>query len=193
MCNRSQLKQSSGSHPFSKRCPMFPLNSNLFNRFAAAREVLPSWLRKKMENGCDILSTSASATCFWGRNWKFGSATRARFVSLEDTQGRKAQKSQGWFPKHRQCLLCLKNKELKTQNVFAWEMAAPLPYRVQQLSSTILYDFFSFWPIFCIKRISISLQKQLDKDDKKIKKWGGESVGAAFSEGDAYKQLYWGM
>lgn len=73
-------------------------------------------------------------------------------------------------------------------------MAAPLPRRVQQLSSTILYFFFfSFWPIFCIKRVSISLQKQLDKDDKKIKKWGGEGVGAAFPEGDAYKQLYWSM
>lgn len=163
MCNRSQLKQSSGSHPFSERCPMFPLNSNLFNRFAAAREVLPSWLRKKMENGCDILSTSASATCFWGRNWKFGSATRARFVSLEDTQGRKAQKSQGWFPKHRQCLLCLKNKELKTQNVFAWEMAAPLPYRVQQLSSTILYDFFPFGLFSALREFQFPSKSNLIK------------------------------
>lgn len=148
------------------------------------QEEAPPRHRKQLENGHSILCSSPG---FGYRNGKFGLTTGLRLQALGTLQTNPAELGLIY---QRQALLPL------FDNLVAANTKHPSVRRQRHLlaasSTSPRLFFFPFWPIFSIERITISLQKQPDRDQEK-KKAGGKSVGAAFTEGGAQEQLYWSM
>lgn len=149
------------------------------------QEEAPPWLRKQLENGHSILCSSPGSDY---RNWKFGLKTGLRLQALGTLQTSPAELGLIY---QRQALLPLFDN-LVAANTKHLSVRRQRHLLAASSTSPRLFFFFPFWPIFSIERITISLQKQPDRDQEK-KKAGGKSVGAAFTEGGAQEQLYWSM